>query len=256
MIVPVTSENYPLFRQACAYERIFGSKCLCSYDCFADSGAYSFWLGLAGSHPACAMQLSGGVLSCSSDGSLPPRELADFIRAHGVTELDSNEVECRAVQAILGGALDSSHYMYYEERSCEDAPFPVEPCRDLHDAFSVLQRSHEFYRTHYRFEPWAADLSARLSGGSAELYTVELDGSLIGTGSIISMDETVGVLAAIAVVPEYRHRGIGLGISRFLTRRVLSLGKKPCLIAGYDEVMALYRLVGYTPGARWGELYP
>lgn len=256
MIVPLTPENYPLFRQACTYERIFGSKCLCSSRIFGGAEGWSFWLGLAGTHPACAMQLCGGVLSCSSDGTLPPQELADFMRARGVHELDSGEAECRAVQAILGGALDSSHYMYYDAADCPAPDLPIAPCADLHDAFTVLQRSHEFYRTHYRFAPWAAELRARIDAGTAELYTVALDGQIIGTGSIISRDDRVGVPAAIAVVPEYRHRGIGADISRFLTRRVLELGLQPALIAGYDEVMALYRLVGYTPGSRWGELYP
>lgn len=256
MLVPVTADNFELFRRACRFEPIFGSKCLCSYGCFADSPRYLFRLGLQDGEPVCAMQLCGTVLSCSSNGQLPAGELAQFMRGHSVTELDSTYEECRAVQAILGGALDTSWYMYFDKDECEAPRVTPLPCRDLHDAFSVLQQSHEFYRTHYRFEPWAEDLRGRLDAGTAELYTLEQDGECVGTGSIISMDGTVGVVAAVAVIPEYRHRGLGADISRFLTRRILALGLRPCLISGYDEVAALYRLVGYTEHGRWGELYP
>ena len=63
------------------------------------------------------------------------------------------------------------------------------------------------------------------------------------------------VIAAVAVVPEYRHRGLGSRISRFLVKRILEKGKTPRLISGYDEVAELYRQVGFETCGRWGELY-
>ena len=121
--------------------------------------------------------------------------------------------------------------------------------------FSVLQRSHEYYRTHLRFAPWAEDLGRRLDTGLAEVYQLELDGEVVATGSIASQDDECGVIAAVAVVPEYRLRGLGSRVSRFLVKRILELGKTPRLISGYDEVAELYRQVGFDACGRWGELY-
>ena len=87
----------------------------------------------------------------------------------------------------------------------------------------------------------------------AALLTV--DGKVVGTGSIISQDETCGAIAAVAVIPEYRHRGLGSRISRFLVQRILELGKTPRLISGYDAVAELYMQIGFAPCGRWGELY-
>ena len=256
MIEAVTRENFARFRRACTYVRIFGAKCLCTYQCFGTLDADpTFWLGTVAGRPACAMMLCGGVLTCSSDGTLPPAELAAFLPAHGVTELDADLAACQAVQRLLGGTMESSWMMYYGEKACAEPTIPILPCQTLSDAFSVLQQSHVFYQTHYQFEPWAQDLRRRISCATAEVYTVTLDGRCVGTGSISAMDDAVGVLAAIAVLPEYRHRGIGSELTRFLTRRVLALGKQPCLISGYDEVAALYRALGYTADGRWGELY-
>ena len=77
----------------------------------------------------------------------------------------------------------------------------------------------------------------------------------IGTGMIVSEDERHAVLAAVAVIPDYRHRGIGTEITRYLVNRILEKGKIPCLISGYDAVAELYRQVGFQEEGRWGEWY-
>ena len=88
-----------------------------------------------------------------------------------------------------------------------------------------------------------------------ELYQLTVDGQVVGTGSIVSEDDETGAIAAVAVVPEYRHRGLGSRISRFLVQRIREKGKTPRLISGYDEVAQLYRQVGFETCGRWGELY-
>ena len=122
--------------------------------------------------------------------------------------------------------------------------------------FNILQRSHEYYQTHLSFDTWSADLQRRITCGLAELYQFELDGEAVGTGCIISEDDECGVLGAIAVVPEHRHKGLGGRISRFLVQRIQQKGKTPRLIAGYDQVAELYCEIGFAPCGRWGELYP
>ena len=121
--------------------------------------------------------------------------------------------------------------------------------------FGVLQRSHAYYRTHLTFETWSDDLRQKRDRGLMELYQLEVDGEVVGTGCIVSEDDECSVIAAVAVVPEYRHRGLGSRISRFLVKRILEKGKTPRLISGYDEVAELYRQVGFETCGRWGELY-
>lgn len=84
---------------------------------------------------------------------------------------------------------------------------------------------------------------------------MDADGQTVGTGCIVSEDDECGVIAAVAVVPEYRHRGLGTRVTRFLVKRIQEKGKTPRLISGYDEVAELYRQVGFESCGRWGELY-
>lgn len=256
MIERVTAYTAPAFLAACAMEPIYGSKCQSSRRCYGDQHPdATFWLGTADGLPSCAMFLKDHVLVCASDGRLPAQELADFIRRHGVTEVDTNWADCESLKKVLGGSTESSYYMYYRKDACPPSSLSPKPTCDLSQIFSVLQQSHEFYRTHFQFDIWAADIQCKLDAGELELYQFDLDGQPVGTGCLLSEDDTVAVLAAIAVIPDYRHRGIGREITGYLVGRVLEKHKTPALICGYDEVAALYRQVGFETDGRWGELY-
>lgn len=194
------------------------------------------------------------MLIISADNRIKADEVAPFVREHGVTEVDSDWMLCEKLHARLGGVTESSYYMVYRGGPVGDTFDGIAPGR-LEDVFSVLQQSHEYYRTHLKFEPWSADLTRRMACGFTEVYQLTVDGKVVGTGSIISQDETCGAIAAVAVIPKYRHRGLGSRMSQFLVQRILTLGKTPRLISGYDAVAELYLKIGFVPCGRWGELY-
>lgn len=256
MLIQLTDPaQIPAFSRACAYEHVFGSKILTALRAYGlgDSRA-RFLLCIKDDTPAAALYLSQGVLTISAGGAADPREIADLVRAEGVGEVDAGWELTAALRDILGGGTESSYFMVYRGGALHDSYPDIVP-GELPAAFDVLQRSHEYYRQHLRFETWSADLEQKLGRGLAELYQLVADGQVVGTGSIGSEDDECGVVAAVAVVPEYRRRGLGSRLSSFLTQRILEKGKTPRLISGYDEVAELYRRIGYVPCGRWGELY-
>lgn len=254
MLTPLNESLMDDFFAACAHERVFGSKVLTALKAYGlNSPTARFFYGGAGAASA-ALYLSGGVLILSAADGFDMGQVAPLVRQEGVREVDARLDQCVALQAILGGALESSYYMVYRGGGAEGDFSDLTP-GDLPAVFNVLQRSHEYYRTHLTFEVWAGDLTRKLDCGLMELYQLGRDGQVVGTGSIISEDDECAVVAAVAVVPEFRHKGLGAHISRFLTKRILEKGKTPRLISGYDEVAELYRQVGYETCGRWGELY-
>lgn len=255
MLIPLTAAEIPAFTAGCAREHVFGSKALTALRAYGlGDPCARFFVCMKGHEPAASLYLSGGVLVISSDDRADPAPIADLVRRENVTEVDTNWQQCQALQVMLGGTTESSYYMVYRGPAF-DEDFPDIQPGELPAVFSILQQSHAYYRTHLHFESWAADLSQRLDRGLTEVYQLMLDGRPIGTGCIASEDDECGVIAAVAVLPEYRHRGLGARISRFLTRRIREKGKTPRLIAGYDAVAELYRQIGFAPCGRWGELY-
>lgn len=256
MLIQLTKPaQIPAFTRACAYEHVFGSRSLTALRAYGlEDPRARFFLCLKDGAPAAALYLSQGVLTISADGTAGPGEIADLVRAEGVGEVDADWELAAALRELLGGETESSYFMVYRGGPLHDTDPDIVP-GELPAVFDVLQRSHEYYRRHLRFGPWAAGQAQTLSRGLTELYQLVVDGQTAGTGSIASEDDACGVAAAVAVAPEYRHRGLGSRISRFLTQRILEKGKTPRLISGYDEVAELYRRIGYVPCGRWGELY-
>lgn len=256
MLVKLTREQIPAFTKACAYEHVFGSRILTALRAYGPEDARAlFWILIKDDSPTAALHLAEGVLTISACPAADPAPIAELAETMGVREVDTNWEQCVALQKRLGGITDSSYYMVYRGGPVEES-FPGIAPGDLKTVFGVLQRSHEYYRTHLSFPVWQEDLRRRMDLGLTELYQWETDGETVGTGCIASEDDECGVIAAVAVVPEYRHRGVGSRISRFLVKRILEKGKTPRLISGYDEVAELYRQVGFQPCGRWGELYP
>ena len=255
MLIPVTAADTPDFTAACAHEHIFGSRALTALRAYGlGDPSVQFYLCRKGREPAAALYLSDGVLTISSDERADPAPIADLIRRMQVHEVDTNWTQCQALQNLVGGTTESSYYMVYRGAPLQGS-FPDIHPGDPRAVFDVLQRSHEYYRTHFVFESWATDLNRRLSRGLSELYLLEVDGAVIGTGSVASTDDECGVIGAVAVVPEHRHKGWGSYITRFLVQRIQATGKTPRLVSGYDEVAELYRQIGFAPCGRWGELY-
>ena len=255
MLTPLTVAHIPAFTAACAYEHVFGSRILTALRAYGlDDPKVRFFLAAEDGVPSAALHLADSVLTVSANDKVSPAPIADLVRQHGVTEVDCSWDLCTALQTSLGGTIESSYYMEYRGPG-EHGDFPDVSIGDLRTVFDVLQRSHEYYREHLVFAPWAADWEHRLSRGLSELYQIEMDGQVVGTGSIVSEDDECGALAALAVVPEYRHKGVGSRLTRFLIQRVLEKGKTPRLISGYDEVAELYRKLGFVTLGRWGELY-
>lgn len=255
MLCPLTVADVPAFTEACTYERVFGSRALTALRAYGlGSSEVQFYVCMRGRTPCAALSLSGGVLTISSDPHADAAVIAELARREGVQEIDTNWSQCQALQNLLGGRVESSYYMVYRGAPVEEEFSDIVP-GELGAVFDVLQQSHEYYRTHLSYNGWSADVSRKRARGLMEMYQLIRDGKVVGTGSILSEDDDCGVIGAIAVVPEWRGKGLGSRISRFLTGRVLRRGKTPRLISGYDEVAELYRKIGYTPCGRWGELY-
>ena len=256
MLYPLTDETrIPAFVQACAFERVFGSKVLTALQAYGLSDPNArFYLCEKDGSPAAALYLAEGVLVVSASGEAHPDEIAALIRQESAGEIDTHWELCDLLRKRLGGRTERSYFRAYQGEPPEGICPGISTGR-LPEAFNVLRQSHEYYRSHLEYNTWSAGWARRLSLGLSELYQVERDGKVIATGSIASEDETCGVIAAVAVLPAWRRQGLGSEISRFLTRRILEKGKTPRLISGYDAVAELYRKVGFTTCGRWGELY-
>ena len=182
MLVPLTQPSqFPDFIKACSYERIFGSKILTALQAYGleDSRA-RFWILTENGVPTAALYLTASVLVISASETADPDPIAKLIRKENIHETDTNWEQCAKLQAMLGGTTDSSYYMVYQGNRIAD-DFPDISSGNLETVFDVLQRSHEYYRTHLTFDVWSGDLRQKLDRNLTELDQLKIDGRVVGT---------------------------------------------------------------------------
>ena len=255
MLIKVDTDNIQRYNSLCCAEHVFGSRSRSALAAYGpEHSIHKFWIVNENGLDAAALHLNGQVLTVVKKGTVGTEDIIALTEKFKICEIDCDWDLCETLHGILGGVTESSYYMEYKGGEITDDFSDIKPA-DLRDVYSVLQQSHEYYRTHLKYEPWADNLEKLSACGAAEVYQLERDGKPIGTGSIISRDDTHAAIAAVAVIPEYRLKGIGSYITRFLIKEILKDGKTPCLISGYDEVAELYKKIDFMPYGRWGELY-
>ena len=255
MIIKVDNNSFERYAQLCKAEHVFGSRSLSALKAYGTNhDVHKFWIMTENDKDVAALHLNGAVLTVVKQGAVGTEDIVEMTKQFTIKEIDSDWDLCEQLHSILGGFTESSYYMEYKGGNiCPD--FPDIKVADLKDVYSVLQQSHEYYRTHLKFEPWANHLNKLTDCGCAKIYQLEKDGKPVGTGSIISQDDTHAAIAAVAVLPEYRLQGLGSYITKFLIKEIFAMSKTPCLISGYDEVAELYRKIDFLSYGRWGELY-
>ena len=254
MLIKVTSSNINEFKAACTQEHVFGSRAVTALTAYGtEHDVHKFWLSVEGEKVS-AFHLNGSVLTVIKNGEISTEDVLEITKQFEIHEIDCDWDLCEKLHAILGGFTESSYYMTYKGDMPQESFDDIHPA-DLKDVYSILQQSHEYYRTHLKYEPWAGHLESCMATGLTKVYQLKKDGKPIGTGSIISQDDSHAAVAAVAVIPEYRLKGIGSYITKFLVKEILKAGKTPCLISGYDEVAELYKKISFVTVGRWGELY-
>ena len=243
----------PDFQTACAYERVFGSEILALLRVYGlDDGRVCFYLEEQEGSPAAAIALQDRALWVSARPGTGVDGLTALARSiDGLLEVNGDLATAQALQPILGGEIDSSVYMVYQGEMPPADPAVHTGTRE--EVFDLLQRGHPYFRAHHAdFAPWAEEMARKQELGLAELFVMEAEGQLVGTGSIGAEDDECGVITSVAVVPEFRRRGYGGRITSAVTRRILEKGKVPRMNAGYEAVARLYRSLGFVDCGRWG----
>lgn len=253
MVMELTPERAADFQTACAYERVFGSEILALLRVYGlDDGRVCFYLEEQEGSPAAAIALQDRALWVSAHPGTRVDGLTALARSiDGLLEVNGDLATAQALQPILGGEIDSSVYMVYQGEMPPADPAVHTGTRE--EVFDLLQRGHPYFRAHHAdFAPWAEEMARKQELGLAELFVMEAEGQLVGTGSIGAEDDECGVITSVAVVPEFRRRGYGGRITSAVTRRILEKGKVPRMNAGYEAVARLYRSLGFVDCGRWG----
>lgn len=95
-------------------------------------------------------------------------------------------------------------------------------------------------------------LDKKLAANDGLLFVAECDGKVIGS-IMAGYDGHRGWIYSLAVLPEYRHRGIGTKLVRHAEQQLERLGCPKInlqIMAGNEQVETFYRRLGYVTEPR------
>ncbi|MEG2074109.1 MAG: GNAT family N-acetyltransferase [Angelakisella sp.] len=114
--------------------------------------------------------------------------------------------------------------------------------------FANFQLQSHGLATRQEAEHYAVSLSHELRHGCATVLSAQIDGQLAVGAALSRLYHGTVVLGAVAVLPQYRGRGLGAAISSAACGLAVSRGQLP-LLCCTPELCALYTKAGFLPAA-------
>ena len=116
---------------------------------------------------------------------------------------------------------------------------PAEPA-DLPSAYAVR---HEVF---VEEQGVPVELEYDDDDPSAHHAVAVLDGTVVGTGRLVTRPGRLGVIGRMAVVPPARGRGVGAALLALLERRAAEVGVETLELHAQTHAVGFYRRAGYA----------
>ncbi|XOQ43540.1 MAG: N-acetyltransferase domain-containing protein [Clostridium sp.] len=176
-------------------------------------------------------------------------ELAEFLQM-----LDVKTVSCSEETAVrLQFPVDSCGEIMMLRGTVDNKKnFDVVQNPGLREIYALLcaVRSETFIPP--EFEPFYMDMSYRTRHGAAMSVGIRYEGELAACAMCSSMTEHAAVISAVAVLPQYRRKGMG----RFAVAALTSLLNREVVyvMRADGENEEFYRSLGFVPHGRWAQI--
>ncbi|MCI1965752.1 MAG: GNAT family N-acetyltransferase [Oscillospiraceae bacterium] len=176
-------------------------------------------------------------------------ELAQFLRMLDIKTVSCSETAAEHLKLpvsssgeimLLHGAVDTA------------CPPEAEKNPGLREVYALLCAARTETFCPPEFEPFYMDMSYRTRHGAAMSVGIRFGDTLAACALCSSMTERAAVLSAVAVLPEYRRRGLGRSAVTALTQ--LLHREKIYLFRADGENEEFYRSMGFEPAGRWAEI--
>jgi len=176
-------------------------------------------------------------------------ELAEFLRMLDVKTVSCSEkaAECLGLPVSLCGEI------MLLRGPVKSACLPeAERNPGLREIYALLSAARSETFLPPEFEPFYMDMSYRTRHGAAMSVGVRSGETLVACAFCASMTEHAAVLSAVAVLPQYRHKGFGRSA---VTALAEMLERERIYILRADGANEeFYRSMGFVPDGRWAQI--
>ncbi len=226
----------------------FGCRIKALYNTYDYTLAFvDFWVQLVDNTVTAliARMESTFILRLTDDADL--EEVSAFMRVSGAENIICDgkyKLDC-GMERVSGPVFLSSDIMPYENSFKVFSPH----IKDVYNLISKC-RSENFAVPSY--ESFALDAAHKLSKNTLRIYGTG-DNKLVCCIMTLAETDNGAVLGALATDPEYRRKGYGAFLIRYINNKLVKEGKRVFLHRAPDENVEFYNKLGFKEFGEWSE---
>lgn len=179
-------------------------------------------------------------------------ELCGFLSAAGVTSVECNSVLGKKLaKALKMRKIDGRSF--YNPRPKNYLDYASLETENVSGFFDVLKAADDYYKD-ISYEEYYCDVFYRQKL-PARLFLTKYSGKNAATAAIMHGYKNISIISDVAVLGDFRRRGLASSITGRVCEILLSEGKIPTLMCTEKCVQKLYRKIGFKPLEKFSMLY-
>ncbi|MFU0831568.1 MAG: N-acetyltransferase domain-containing protein [Oscillospiraceae bacterium] len=226
-------------------ENLFGCKILSIAHAYGVGEPFSqFWVQDGG---PCIAKLDDTIIL--DTGSADWKELGEFLRMLDIKNVLCPEEVAERLELPISGR---GEIMCLRGASENLYPTDVEQNPGLREIYALLCAAQSETFVPPEFEPFYMDMSYRTRHGAAMSVGIRQGEELVACALCSSITEHAAVISAVAVLPQYRKKGLGRSA---VTALISMLNREAVYLMRADgENEEFYRSLGFVPEGRWAQI--
>lgn len=178
------------------------------------------------------------------------QEIAEFLGIAGCTTLEAPAFVLEQLRMFLGEKwkLFDGAAMEYVGTYFSETDERINSVPRLDDVFRILRESDTHFAATAQFDEWLCD-AAHCRNHNGGWYAA-IDNAAVSGVTALSLK--YGLIGSVATHPQARRMGYASALIKWCVNRVLESGRKPILEAANEQVISMYRKIGFVETGRWG----
>ena len=126
---------------------------------------------------------------------------------------------------------------------------------DIKAVYDMIVKSADENFTPPPFDDFYVDVNHKLRHNTARLVGIEEDGVCAASAMTVAESETGAVIGAVSCDPDYRRRGYGSALIKYLTNLLVAENKAVYLHRAQNANVDFYKNLGFEEYGTWREYY-
>ena len=177
-------------------------------------------------------------------------EVSSFMRVAGASSVlcsGKYKLELFGSKSVSGSVLSKSEIFEIIDDSAEI----IEP--DIKSAYELIVKcADENFRPPV-FEDFYVDVNHKLRHHAMRMYGITESNNLVAVAMTVAESNQGAVLGAVSCDPEYRKKGYGSTIVKYITNRLISENKTVFLHRAKNANVSFYNNLGFIETGSWRE---